>query len=293
MRSHTYRSDYIKIKTGNISAGPVDIDRYITDTLLDWGVIKVHNIDFSDYRDQTLPIQPDIKRLLPVMSFKKIAVPFSADTIKVINSNVEYEEINEKTGLAGKILVNRLNASFANVRNANALPDDSLGITATAYLNDALLTKLSVTQSYADTSGGFKMQLQIDGADMKKLNSTLKPLALAEINSGQLDTLYMTITGNDDHAYGQMKMVYKDFKVTLYKMKNGKLASPGFFNFLGNFIINNKNKDYSLVYFRRWKDRSAVNYLLKITLNGVMNSIGLKKNKAEIRKNRKEIKQSL
>lgn len=293
MRSRAYRSDYIKIKTGKISAGPVDIDRYITDTLLDWGVIKVHDIDFNDYRDQTLPIQPGIKRLLPVMSFKKISVPFSADTLQVINSKVEYEEINEKSGLNGKILVNKLDAAFVNVRNANAQPEDSLTITAVAYLNDVLHTNLNVTQSYADTNGGFKMQLQIDDANMTKLNSSLKPLALAEINSGQLDTLYMVITGNDDHAYGRMKMVYKDFKVTLYKMKNGKLVSPGFFNFLGNFIIHNKNKDYSLVYFRRWKDRSAVNYLLKITLNGVLNSIGLKKNKAEIRKNRKEIRHSL
>lgn len=293
MNSRAYRSDYIKIKTGSINAGPVDIDRYITDTLLDLGVIKVNDIDFTDYRDQTLPIKPGFQRLLPVMSLQNLSVPFHADTLQVTNSNIEYEEVNEKTKLPGKILVNRLNADLVNVRNTNSWENDSLEIIASAYLNNALLTKLQVKQSYADTSGGFKMQLEIASADMKKLNSALKPLALAEINSGQLDTLYMIVTGNDDHAYGKMKMVYKDFKVTLYKIKNGKLVSPGLFNFLGNFIINNKNKDYSLVYFRRWKDRSAVNYLLKITLNGVMNSIGLKKNKDEIRKYRKEIKHSL
>jgi hypothetical protein len=137
------------------------------------------------------------------------------------------------------------------------------------------------------------MQLQIGPADIRVLNPTLKPLALAELLSGKVDTLTLQVTGNDDFAYGEIKMLYRDFDVTLFKMKNGKLVAPGFLNFFGNLIIKNKNTEkIAAVYFERLKNRSAVNYLLKITLNGVNNSIGLKKNKKEIRQNKKKIRKT-
>lgn len=286
--AYPYRADYIRLKTGLITAGPFDIDRYLNDTILDASTIRVHDIDMYDFRDHRLPLRTGIVRSLPIDALKKIRIPFSADTLKIINAHVDYEELNEKTHLPGIISVKRLNTDFINVRNYNFSPNDSLYIIASAFLEDSILMNLYVEESYADPKGGFKMQLQINNANPAILNPTLKPLAPVELLSGHVDSLTVNATGNNDVAYGKIRMIYHDFKVKLYAVKKGQLTTPRLLNFLGNTIIKNKNrKKESDIFFVRLKNRSVINYLLKISLNGVMTTIGLKNNKKDIRKYKK------
>lgn len=289
--AHPYQADYIQLKTGEIIIGPLDIDKYISDTVLNAGTIKVHDINMYDYRDHRMPREAGIIRPLPTTAIKKINIPFTADTMKVINAQVDYEELNEKTQLPGKISVKNLNGDFINVKNYNFSATDSLHINTSAFLEGSILLNLHVKESYADPKAGFKMQLHIHNNDPAILNETLKPLALVEILHGHVDTLTVEATGNNDVANGKIRMIYHDFKVKLYGVKNGELTTPRLLNVVGNAIIKNKNrKKESDIFFVRLKNRSVINYLLKISLNGVMTTIGLKNNKKDMRKYKKSIR---
>lgn len=280
-----YQTDYIIAKTGAIDIGPFNIDTYIKDTVLEMGVVNITDGFMTDYRDQRRPREPGVIRSLPVNLLKKIPVHLLVDTVKLINAHIEYEEVNKKTNAAGKIAVAKLNGHVAHLRNYDFEKTDSLHINATAFLEDKLYTKLALKESYTDSLGGFLMNVQMGPADLTILNPLLKSLASAELRSGQLDSMAMFVTGREAFAIGEMKMVYHDFKINV--INNNTDRKRRLLSFFVNSLIKNKNTDRKgTVFFNRLKDRSAINYLVKITLSGVSSSIGIKKSDKLAKKNK-------
>jgi hypothetical protein len=86
-------------------------------------------------------------------------------------------------------------------------------------------------------------------------------------------------------------MYYHNLKVRVGRTKERRGFFAGVVTFLANTVIRNENKKrVGLVFFERLRDRSAINYLVKITLSGVTSSVGVKSNKKQIKKYNKEIK---
>ncbi|MFC0772247.1 hypothetical protein [Terrimonas alba] len=284
-----YQADYIVAKTGAIAIGPFDIDRYGRDSVLEMGVVTINDAAFSSYRDKRKPQEPGVIRLLPANLIKKIPMRLLVDTLNLKNARVEYEEVNEKTGVPGKITVGDLNGTVTQIRNYNLGDGDSLQLKASGYIEKKLHTHLNVKESYADPLGGFVMTVIMDSADLTVLNPVLKPLALAELKSGYLDSMYMYVVGREEMAYGKIKMAYRDLKVRIIKNDEKKSAFRGIITFFANSVIKNNNAEkLGTVFFKRLRNRSAVNYLVKITLSGVSSSIGLKKNDRLSRKNKQQ-----
>ena len=84
-------------------------------------------------------------------------------------------------------------------------------------------------------------------------------------------------------------MAYHDLKVRIIKNDEKKSVFRGIITFFANSLIKNNNTDkLGTVFFKRLRNRSAVNYLVKITLSGVSNSIGMKKSDRQARKNKQQ-----
>ncbi|HKO78960.1 MAG TPA: hypothetical protein VJU78_01130 [Chitinophagaceae bacterium] len=287
-----YQTDYIIAKTGAIDIGPFNIDTYIKDTVLEMGTVKIADGFMTDYRDQRQPREPGIIRSLPVNLLKKIPVHLLVDTVQLNNAHIEYEEVNKKTNAAGKIAVAQLNGHIAHLRNYDFKKTDSLHINATAFLENKLFTKLSLKESYTDSLGGFLMNVQMGPADLTILNPMLRPLASAELRSGLLDSMTMRVTGREAFAIGEMKMVYHDFKIDV--INNNTDRKRRLLSFFANSLVKNKNAERKgTVYFNRLRDRSAINYLVKITLSGVSSSIGIKKSDKLAKKSNHKIQNPL
>jgi hypothetical protein len=291
LKKQKYQSDYMKTKMGNISIGPFDIQRYIRDTILDLGVATVNDGYIYSYRDMAMPREPGVVRSLPVDFLKKISTNVMADTIKVVNAYVDYTERNAKTRAEGLITVTRLNGNITRIRNFDLSPTDSLTIRVSGYLQDTLLTRLQLKESYTDSLGGFLMTGQMGPADLRFLNSALASLASAELTSGKLDTMSMRVVGREYLAFGDMQMFYHDLKVRVTRPGKRRTVFTSLATFLANTLIKNENKNRTgKVFFIRFRDRSAINYLVKIALSGMTSSVGVKKNKKLIKKYEREIK---
>jgi hypothetical protein len=102
----------------------------------------------------------------------------------------------------------------------------------------------------------------------------------------------MRVVGREAHAFGEIRMLYHDLKVKLLQRGQPKKSLVGGIkNFFANTIIKNKNTGKTAtIFFNRLRDRSAINYLVKITLNGIINTVIGKKNKKSFRANQEEIK---
>ena len=292
-RKLPYQADYVEASTGQLLVGPLDLSRFATDTILQIGRLEIHNGYLNDYRDKRIPREPGIVRALPGNLLKKLPFRFRSDSLLIINSHVDYEEIDDKTGMAGKISVTELNGKISAARNFDHVPGDSLRIEATALLADHIPTRLRVQESYTDSLGGFRMQVEMGRGDLQILNPVLGALARAQIKSGQLDSLRMWVQGQENFAYGTMRVYYDNLKVTVLRDKPRSIGTR-LLNFFANTLIKNKNsgKD-GRVFVNRLRDRSAINYLVKITLSGVMSNVGIHKPRKEARKQKKAIRQML
>ncbi len=289
LAKQSFQADYISFKSGEVKIGPVDIDSYIRDNTLSIGTATINNLFFTDYKDKQMPFNAGIIKPLPVNMIKRIPQHLTIDTVLLTNANVEYTEVNEKIKKPGTITVNRMTVRLINFKNYNIKPTDSLSLQANGYLMDSAWIRLRVKESYTDSLGGFLMTLRIKPTDLTILNPALIPLASVKIKSGLLDTLSMRAIGREYLSLGEMRMNYHDLKVRL--LKNGDTTSTR--NFLSrviNTVIKNKNiSRMGQVFFIRNRDRSAINYLIKIAFSGMASSVGVKSNKKMMRKYKNEL----
>jgi hypothetical protein len=78
-------------------------------------------------------------------------------------------------------------------------------------------------------------------------------------------------------------------------LKGGKDVKQPFFTRLLSFGANtfllrkNNNSRPGNVFFIRQRDRSAINYLIKIAMSGMMSSVGIKNNRKMIRQYKHEL----
>ena len=283
----SFQTDYITLKSGAASIGPVDIDTYIKDNTMSIGTATIDKLFFTDYKDKQQPFNAGIIKPLPVNMIKKIPQHLTIDTVLLTNANVEYTEVNEKIKKPGIISVNRMTVRLINFKNYNIKPTDSLALQANGYLMDTAWIRLRVKESYTDTLGGFLMTLRIKPADLTILNPALIPLASLKIESGFLDTMSMRAVGREYLSLGEMKMNYHNLKIRMFK--NGDIKQKSMLTGLINLVIKNKNTSRTgTVFFIRKRDRSAVNYLIKIALSGMASSVGAKSNKKMMRRYKQE-----
>ncbi|MEP6701099.1 MAG: hypothetical protein ABJA85_07280, partial [Bacteroidota bacterium] len=288
-----FQTDYIKFKTGAVRIGPVDIDGLVKNNRVKIATATIDNFIFTDYKDRGLPFNPGIIKPLPVNLIKRIPQQLSIDSLWFTNANIEYTETGEKTKQPGTIPVTRMNIRVINAKNYNILPTDSLSIRATGYVMDTAWMQVRVKESYTDSSGGFLMTFRMKPADMTLFNPALIPLASVKLESGFLDTLSMRAVGREYLSLGEMKMYYHDLKVRF--LKNGDETKKSFFAGLISFIANsfvvkkNNTSRTGQVFFVRKRDRSAINYLIKIALSGMASSVGAQSNKKMMRKYKKEL----
>ena len=289
--SQSFQTDYLQIKTGAINIGPFDIDSYLRDTIFRVGRMQINDVDFNDFRDNRLPFRSGKIKPLMVNRVKSIPAKISLDTLVFNNANITYAELNPKTDQTGIILFNRTTLKAFPVRNFDFKETDSLRIHANGYLMDSIWVRLRLKESYTDTLSGFLLTLRMKPVDMRVLNPVLLPLASARLKSGFLDTLQMRVAGGEYLAFGEMNMRYHDLKIEI--LKNGTTVRRGLLSLLANsFIIKNKNVNRkSSVFFIRNRERSPINYLIKILMSGVNSSIGAKSNKKIMRQYKKELNQ--
>ncbi len=292
MARQKFRKDYISTGSGPMKIGPIDKDSFIRDSVFRIGKVTIEGAWFTDYKDKRLPFAAGAIKPLPADMLRKIPFPISADTLQLSQARADYTEFSDKTNAAGTVPVTRMDITLLNVKNHGRRPTDSLTIRATGYVMDSLWVQLRLKESYTDSLGGFRMSLRAKPGDITVLNPALVPLTSLKLLSGKFDTLTMRVLGREYLSLGEMKMYYEDLKIRF--LKTGKDEKQVFLTRLisfaaNSFVIRNRNQSRTgHVFFIRQRDRSAINYLLRIALSGMSSSVGVKNNKKMIRRYRHE-----
>jgi len=288
-----YNEDYLRIKTGKIIGGPIDLEKYSHDSILSIGRIELNDVDLFTFKDKLQPDTVVKYKPLPAEMLLNLKGSLNIDSVKLNNMHVTYWELNPNTDTLGIIPVSNLNVLMRNIKNYDIKPEDSIYIIASADVLDQLHTTLNVSQSYSDTTGYMRMNLTTGPMDLTQFNTVLVPLVGARVFDGQLQSLQVNAIGTNDAAIGSAYMHYKGLKIGLLNKKD--LPNQTFMNKLVSrvamaFVVrkNNRGKE-SLVFFERWQEKSPINYIIKTTLEGIKSSIGLPGGKKKLKKYNKKV----
>lgn len=288
-----FPQDYLTINSGALIGGPFDLQKLGNDSVFAVRNLDVQNMNLFTFKDKRHESANPISKLLPVAQIINIPAKLSIDSLKLNNMLAEYWEINSKTHQLGLVPVSNINGLITNIKNYNIEEDDSLNIFVSGDIVHKLHTTLSVRQSYKDTSGAFLMKLRTGPVSLPEFNTVLVPLEAIKVLKGHLDSLSVEASGNNDYSLGRMRMYYKNLKFSVLDKKDLKnqMVSNRLFSWLANsFVIRRKYSGKpSPVFFERHKNRSAINFLIKITLSGVKSSAGIPGVKSKEKKYLKQV----
>jgi hypothetical protein len=294
IKASPWQTDYMTVNTGRVTISKFNIDQYLEDSVFRAGNVAIDQPYFTSYRDKRPPFRSGIIKPLAAKLVQQIPFKVSVDTILIADGNAIYTELNDKTNEAGEVKITRINGDIFPIKNVDIKNTDSLRIRLNFYLLDSGWVRLRTRESYMDSLSGFLITLRMKPHSMLYLNKILAPLASIKLQSGYLDTLTMRAVGREHLSLGEMRMNYHDLKIQF--LKDGKEEKKRFLQslitFIANsFVIKNENKKrVGIVYFPRLRDRSFINYYIKIAMSGVASSVGAKKNKRLLRRYEKQLK---
>ncbi len=292
MKTKPFQATYTKLKTGNILVSDINFEQLVNDTAFVAKKVNLMGGNFDLYSDKRLPFNHVEKPMLTQL-LQKIKLKMAIDSLVFRNTQMLYEEINERTPFLSKVTFKEMRGNVAGVRNFNYSPTDSLRFTVATRIMDSARVKVKYAQSYTDSLSAFILQLNIRPFNLPDLNPMLVPLLSARVNSGYLDTLSMIAIGRKYIALGKMKMYYRglDFQYLDKGSEIKKTFKTKLVSFLGNLLTHKNNSSRTgKVYAERNPEKGFANYWIRILVSGTLTNTGIRSNKKQDKKYHEGVK---
>ncbi|GAA4303546.1 hypothetical protein [Compostibacter hankyongensis] len=255
---------------------------------ISWGVarkqIYVHarslfleNTVFLSYRDKRVPFR-SVEKPMPGTALKRLPFLLTIDSLSVSGSRITYEEHPDAPRSSGAVVFDRLSCHAANISNDSVwlLKHPVCDVQAQSLLLGATPLKAHFRFRLSDPGDAFEVGATLGSLPMATLNRTLKPLADITA-SGRVQSLDLTIRGNDISAGSNMRLLYDSLTLDIFEKeghKTNRLLSA-----VANLFIRKHNKpeddqpQTATFRFTRYRDRSFFNYLWNSIKKGALTTL--------------------
>lgn len=235
---------------------------------------EIKNANLEVYRDKLQPDDTRQKKMYSEM-IRELPVILKLDTIRLSDSYIKYEELIDADRSPGEVDFSKLNASIYNLSNKNMQAKDfkpTVVDVKTMFMQEANLN-VNWEFNIRNKNDRFNISGNMDRISEEAMNRFMKP-AMNVLAKGVIEDMAFNFSGNHTEALGDMKLVYKDFKVEVLredgKRKNKVLSA------LANLIMNNDaisdDVRQKQIEVTRDKTRSFWNYLWKMIRAGALKS---------------------
>ena len=139
--------------------------------------------------------------------------------ILVNDSYIEYKEKNDKSDSSGKVAFFHVQAGIENVTNMKdrIRQQNQMRVQFNAsFLNAAPFTA-KIQMRLNDRQGHFTLDARLASISNTTLNQLLKPMALAEMNKGNINQLVYHMDATNTYARGNLDFLYEDLSLKLLK----------------------------------------------------------------------------
>lgn len=244
MHAVKWQTDRLDFDLYNLQFKQVNVQEILNGNLIA-NELTVNKARFKVFRDKAYPMKKESKvGHYPQQEFLKIPVDVAIKKVIIQNGYIEYKEKEVLTGSSGVVTFEEVNTSLFNVtnrRNNNGL--------CTIHFNSRLQGKIPLNatlQLYLNSNNGrFTVNGSMKGADATIFNPLSKPMALVEINSGNIQSLDFNLIGDDHKVKGIVQLLYDNLKIKILKKEEtaGPYKARKMISLLANIKIVNANPD--------------------------------------------------
>jgi hypothetical protein len=199
--------------------------------------VEIAGANAEIYRNKLLP---DDQRIKPMYSemIRELGIKLKLDTINVRESTIVYEERVLEERPPGTLKFDNVQASIKNLTNVGMDAEDFPVTTIEAqadFMGQARVT-LNWDFDVSNLQDEFQVNGSFAGINAAAINPFMKPAMNVE-TEGKIESLFYNFYGNKHEATGDMKLAYRDFKISI--LKDGEEEEKSFLSGLVNLILKN------------------------------------------------------
>jgi hypothetical protein len=286
-RKRGYQSTRAAIRVPGITVEQVDFDELLNRLRFSGKRAEIDKLQVSLFRNQNMPRKKGPKKeLFPRELLERIKFPLHLEEINISDSTITYTAHAEKARRPGRVYFTDVEAHLKHFSNDHITlhHDKPLELTASARVMGRSLLDMKALLRVTARYQNFTVSGSMKKMDLRALNPVLISNAHLRIESGILDRLTFSIRGSTLKAEGQMKLFYRNLKISLLKRRKS-LERRRFASFLANTIIltQNPRKGKSLrvgnIYYIKDVPMSIFKFTWDAFQEGIKSSIGLKRRK--------------
>lgn len=286
-RKKGYMCNRLEFFADKISGVHLDINRLLSHREIFFREVMVSGPRLDIFRNRKMRRKPGKRKdIFPRHMLARIRVPFSIERLNIDNGELDYTVLTPEGRLPGSIILKDIDMVIENLTNHPHRIEEKaiLKLSASTSLmgTGKFLTRIRVPLHKSDNS--FAVNGSLGAMNPAVMNRLLTRTANIRIDRGKLDSMTFSMQGNHHRVSGEMKLRYRDLKISLLK-RGGSYKRRWFFSFLANRIIpadnpkSGKPLRVGRILYIKEMPVSFFTYIGKALLTGLKSSTRLKRRK--------------
>lgn len=219
--SHKH-GDWTQLETAITVWSGVDFPALVKERIVSIDTIKIQGAKISSYKNRQVP-QPQREKQLLSQTIRELPVALRVGCIDFGPLDIIYQELSPVGTQPGTLTFQALTGQCLGLTNRPEAGAPPMSI----HLQGQYLGKAPLQADFhfplQDSNDRFTVKGRLGTFDLQDLNPLTEPLANLEIQSGQVDSLLFTITGDATQSSVDLKLLYHNLDVALIKVEEGKI----------------------------------------------------------------------
>ena len=222
--SHAFAVDRIDLRMTSLDLRGISRTGLIRQQLVS-DSLDMEGLSLHIFRDKSVP-HDSVNRThdYPQEAIMRLPVPLYIKKIHIRDSYIEYKEKNDKSDSSGKVSFFHVQASIDQVTN---MPEyiaqsNQMVVHFKADFLNAAPFSARINLRLNDRRGLFTLDASLGAMDAHVLNDLLKPMALAELDKGKINSLEYHLDATNTHGRGKLLFHYENISVKLLKKDDDK-----------------------------------------------------------------------
>jgi len=298
-KSYKYTSEVYNIEIEDLKIYNYDLSKTLKNKGVFIDSIELDGLNLKIYKDKRKPFNTKKRPVLINYKLKKMELPLMIQKITIRNSNLKYEEREEKRKELMTVSLNDIKARINNVTSIKTHRKTPMTISLESKLMNKAKMKVDLNFPLADDQNTFYFNGSLAASKFQYYDSAIYPALGIKISKGVLDGLTFEASADNYSSNGKMTMLYHDLATKLFKSESNdksKFKSWGANRIVHKANPGKKNKVREVVMsFDRVEYKGLGNYLWKTIQSGLLNTIAplgkkTKESKDQQKREKKELK---
>jgi len=236
-----FTSEIFDVTIEKIKVSSFDLKKVVEDGIFLIDSINIEGLDLNIFKDKRLPFDEDKRPKMLQQALKNMRLPLYVGKINLKDSYMIYQERTESSSELLTAILADLNVQ---VHFVSSIKDSiNTGKPMLINLQSKFMGKTPLTVNFAlpinSSVDTFYFSGHLASAKMKEFNRASLPAIGVKFNSGQLNELSFSGSGNSRSSKGEMTMLYTDLDAEVVK-KNQKDKSK-FLSWAANTVVHTSN----------------------------------------------------